>query len=232
MSQSDDVPTCYMCNAPATSEDHVPPKCIFPKPKDSDGVDYRKNLIKVPACDKHNNELSEDDELFSIVVSIHLRNNPTVQGAQLKKIKRAFDRNESLTQRIMGGEHKDAILPWGEEIKIVGLPEETSNGYYRCAEKIARGLYYHLYNRTWRGEVEVMPYHLTIKEVAPEDLEEISSAYAALFRARNTIIMRGRPPQGSNPDVFYFQVYEDQVGVALRMVFYESAEIVATFRYA
>ena len=52
---------CYYCGEPAMSEEHVPPKCLFPEQKDT-GKDYRKNLITVPSCDKHNAGKSCDDE--------------------------------------------------------------------------------------------------------------------------------------------------------------------------
>ena len=36
--------TCYMCDEIATSDEHVPPKCIFPEVKDL-GIDYRKGRV-------------------------------------------------------------------------------------------------------------------------------------------------------------------------------------------
>lgn len=47
--------TCYMCEKPATSVEHIPPKCLFPEQKDlPGGADLRKQLLTVPACDEHN----------------------------------------------------------------------------------------------------------------------------------------------------------------------------------
>jgi hypothetical protein len=46
---------CYMCEELATSVEHVPAKCFFPKGQ-------RQNLITVPSCPRHNNETSKDDE--------------------------------------------------------------------------------------------------------------------------------------------------------------------------
>lgn len=50
--------TCYMCDAEATTVEHVPPKCIFPESKDLSStdklLDFRKQLITVPSCDDHN----------------------------------------------------------------------------------------------------------------------------------------------------------------------------------
>lgn len=55
-------PSCYACNAPKTSMEHAPPKCFFPEEKDTIGTHlFRRDLIKVPSCDQHNTEKSNDD---------------------------------------------------------------------------------------------------------------------------------------------------------------------------
>src|SRR5207249_7535044 len=57
---------CYMCDRQATSHEHVPPKCIFPERKDTDGQDLRAQLITVPSCDIHNSKKSKDDESLMV----------------------------------------------------------------------------------------------------------------------------------------------------------------------
>ena len=47
--------TCYLCQAPATTFDHIPPKSLFPK-------DFQYKGVKVPACKSCNNATSKDDE--------------------------------------------------------------------------------------------------------------------------------------------------------------------------
>ena len=55
-------PTCYACDRPRTSMEHAPPQCFFPDDRDAKGnYLYRTNPIKVPSCDKHNTEKSNDD---------------------------------------------------------------------------------------------------------------------------------------------------------------------------
>ncbi len=53
---------CYLCPAPATTRDHVPPKCIFPDPLPA-------NLITVPCCYSCNNGFSKDDEFLRFLAS-------------------------------------------------------------------------------------------------------------------------------------------------------------------
>ena len=49
---------CVYCReSPATTRDHVPPRCLFPDPKPSD-------LISVPCCAQCNGGFSMDDEYF------------------------------------------------------------------------------------------------------------------------------------------------------------------------
>jgi hypothetical protein len=60
------ITTCYMCDQPATSKEHVPPRCLFPKGQ-------RDRLITVPSCDTHNREKSQDDEYLRDVLNMTLQ---------------------------------------------------------------------------------------------------------------------------------------------------------------
>jgi hypothetical protein len=56
-------PFCVYCGATENlTEDHVPPQCLFPKP--------RPRLIKVPACKACHAPTSKDDEYFRMGVCI------------------------------------------------------------------------------------------------------------------------------------------------------------------
>jgi hypothetical protein len=59
---------CYWCGKPAINMDHCPPKNLFPI---LDSV----NLIKVPSCKKHNNELSELEEKVEYILYQLVRTN-------------------------------------------------------------------------------------------------------------------------------------------------------------
>jgi len=48
---------CYFCGENAQSKEHVPARCFFPE-----NESYRKQLITVPSCEKHNEDTSVDDE--------------------------------------------------------------------------------------------------------------------------------------------------------------------------
>ena len=51
--------TCYRCAAPATTKEHTPPRCFFPK-----GRDLNLQLKTVPSCTVHNNDKSGDDQFL------------------------------------------------------------------------------------------------------------------------------------------------------------------------
>jgi len=93
---------CYMCDKVATGWEHVPPRCLFPEQKDlPEGVDLRKQLITVPACDEHNSAKSKDDEYLLNVLVINLPANEIAKNHFLTKIKRAVQRNPRLMNQIM-----------------------------------------------------------------------------------------------------------------------------------
>lgn len=79
-----DYSRCAYCGEPATSKDHVPPKCIFPSDRD--------NLITVPACDIHNAKRSNLDELLLQFLGLHAEQvdpfNETLWNRALVSLKR------------------------------------------------------------------------------------------------------------------------------------------------
>src|ERR1700733_5132329 len=60
---------CYLCGNPATTQDHIPPLGIFPKPRPT-------NLITVPACNDCNGNTTLHDEYFRVVVSATSNDSP------------------------------------------------------------------------------------------------------------------------------------------------------------
>ena len=67
---------CYMCDGRATTDEHVPPKCLFPEEKDlPKEVSLRVELIKVPSCELHNTAKSKDDEYLLYVLCMNIANN-------------------------------------------------------------------------------------------------------------------------------------------------------------
>lgn len=222
------VETCYMCDEPRYNRDHVPPQCIFPEQKDSDGVDYRKNLIRVPSCEKHNNQMSGDDQEFHVVIASHFLNNLRVQTIQQKKVVRTLRENKRLWRELVGkGFQKEGHTGVGEKIVMIKLERKNIDCYFRCADKIARGLFYHEHKYTWKHEVNICPLHL-------EALNHTVETFVAVKHAqqyRDKFLVRKPEKRGNNPDIFFYQELMDIVGYTsiIRLVFYEGAEIVLLF---
>src|SRR5207244_12042286 len=83
-------PACYMCESPATSREHVPPKNLFPEAKDTGGKDYRLNLITVPSCDLHNSAKNLDDEFLMFSLAGIVGNNSIGYRHRFGKVERAI----------------------------------------------------------------------------------------------------------------------------------------------
>jgi hypothetical protein len=76
-----------MCESPATSREHVPPRCLFP-----DDPTFRKDLIKVPSCDVHNLRKSKDDELLRHILASAPGNNEHCLAIIERGVIPAFER--------------------------------------------------------------------------------------------------------------------------------------------
>jgi hypothetical protein len=81
--------SCYICEDLATSREHVPPKCFYPKQKDlPTGFDFRKNLIKIPSCEQHNSAKSPDDEFLLFIITCQYRGSLYKQKHFESKVKK------------------------------------------------------------------------------------------------------------------------------------------------
>lgn len=111
-----------MCDQPAPTKDHIPPRCFFPEEKDiPKSKNYRHNLIKVPACNEHNLKTSKDDEYIWTVIAFHWQNHPEVQEYSVKKIRRAFERNKKFFYLFLVNKITIASLNIKEKIWLQSL---------------------------------------------------------------------------------------------------------------
>jgi len=144
---------CYICGAPATSKEHVPPQCLFPEKKDIGTEKFRNNLITVPSCDLHNTRKAKDDEFLMAALSGYVGNNFLGFVHTQTKVARAIERNE----RFMDVFLKDATPKWiknksGNPMPILrGTPDFQR--LTRCFENIAYGLYYHHFKKPFNGRI-------------------------------------------------------------------------------
>lgn len=153
MSQPKKVGRCAYCaeTRPLT-DDHIPPRNFFPKPRSS-------NLVTVPCCETCQVGWSKDDEYFraAILSSARVFDEPLSQGATDSLLR-------SLRRQEQRGFAKN-ILKSIQEIKIV-----TEAGIYvgrepafkldiqridRVTQRIIRGLFFHEKGHSVPVEYEV-----------------------------------------------------------------------------
>lgn len=135
--------TCYMCERPATSDEHVPPKCLFPEEKDlPKGVALRKDLIKVPSCDIHNTKRSKGDEYLLYVLSMNIANNAVAFRQFSTKILRAVDRRPGLMQSILSEQQEVVTVDRTGTAHNALMVKADMSRIYKCFNQMARALYY------------------------------------------------------------------------------------------
>jgi hypothetical protein len=199
-----------MCEQVAVSDEHVPPKCIFPKTKDlPDGISYRQDLLKVPSCDVHNSEKSKEDQYFlNVIVGSDLINEVGREHYR-NQIRRQNKRNPSILKRFAGQSIEiDSRLAFRVEI-------DRLDGF---VEHLARGLYFAHFGKTWHGELRWFPEFLS--RVTDAD----SEARLALIEA-NDQEFKDVPLFGAHLKVFAYQVLGTDAQCKMRLHFYECCKV-------
>lgn len=140
---------CVICGKNhATTKDHLPPQSMFPKPRPSD-------LITVPACAKCNNENSELDEVFKVLIGIQAGHGPEGERLFLNQTSRTLTHNLRLTKGIINAIREAEIVTF--EGLLVGtapvIPIDKS--YDIVIERIIRGLHWHHTGHILGDEVDI-----------------------------------------------------------------------------
>jgi hypothetical protein len=127
---------CIYCQErEATTVDHVPPKCLFPKP--------RSELITVPACESCNHQASLDDEYFRSAIVARWETDDLPAAQELRQIVfRSFERRPGWKE---GWFAKTRFVEFIDEF---GQPDNKMqyqmdyDRLARVAERIIRGLHF------------------------------------------------------------------------------------------
>ncbi|MEP7285473.1 MAG: hypothetical protein ABI947_06870 [Chloroflexota bacterium] len=237
--------TCYMCDKPGKkTKEHVPPECFFPEQKDiPKGLDFRKNLITVPACDEHNLHNSKDDEYLKTIIALHWRNNQAGYEYSMVKIMRSFKLKEKkgLWDLFFGqGTHHQFFNFQGEELVTMPLDIARFNSEM---DKIARGIYFYQFKQKAREKVIIFSRSLSAIMREPNS---IMNTLAQTNEASRLLCIL-EPKYGENPDIFYYQfvqstaqtpsirpsgimVLTQVMSTTMQLVFYDGFEVTARFR--
>lgn len=212
---------CYWCGKPATSREHVPPKCLFPESKDLRGLDkkdYRKNLITVPSCDEHNLRKSNDDEYLLVCLASRVGNNATAYLHTCTKVRRARDRNPFL----INIEDEDII-----ETKKVQFPVQWARvdmlRLFYSFEAIARALYYYDFGVRFKGECHIV----TRLCFNPDAMKSTLFNTRACELVETEMPYWGTEVKGGNPEIFtcQFSPEDDLKTRTLCLTFYEKTQV-------
>jgi hypothetical protein len=129
---------CAYCPAPATTDDHVPPKGLFAKPYPT--------LITVPSCDGHNSGNSNDDEYFRLALTVRQdieqqRDAHAAQQAALRALARPQARG-LLTSFLGNTRAVELRTPGGLYLGNGGLYTPDIRRVCAVAQRTALGLFY------------------------------------------------------------------------------------------
>lgn len=219
------VQTCYMCEVVATTEEHAPPRCIFPEKKDvPDQRDLRKNLITVPSCEQHNTQKSRDDEYLLFILAASITSSDVGLNQFLTKVRRAAERKPALAIQI-GSTAQPVFLhdiqkrEWVEGFALEVDGRRIDEALIKCA----RAIYYHEKGSMFAGVVRLItaftlnPSNVTLNENVAKAFEYADQYFG--IEEKN----------GENPEVFYYKIAENNGTAVLQMIFYEATKVLAYF---
>lgn len=221
---------CYCCLRPATTIEHVPPRCFFPEKKDlSEDQDFRKSLITVPSCVEHNTKKSGDDEYLHYVITMSLGANDKGHDHFITKILRAINRRPALINRLLS-RSKPAFIkdPGNQEVFETWAIEVEYDRVENVLILLARGLYYHHFKIKCDDEIDL--YAGFLVSSGHENSRHHNEALATMFHAANQIF-EPLERHGENPDIFFYQVADAQPHFhkILQVTFFGGVKIVFLF---
>jgi hypothetical protein len=181
-------PSCYMCEEPAVSREHVPPECIFP-PESA----LRKNLITVPSCHTHNADKSRDDLLLQCLLASAYNTSPHAYRLLDEIVLPRLERKRHLTAAFMPdlkdlGEHEARFTP-------------DLSRFESSIRAIVRGLYYHEARHPRKLLAAEMKVFWPL-------LRNDEGAFSPEFMALHDGAEKSLPPPagGANPEIFQYRI--------------------------
>ena len=205
----------------------MPPLCLFPEAKDTEGIDRRENLITVPSCDEHNLAKSKDDEFLMACVTPVIGNNGTAYLQTQTKLSRAVRHTE--------GRLLDAIMSEAKPSKLVAsdgsqfpvlIGRADMPRLCRVLEHVARGLYFHARGGRFIGTCHIMPDF--IQFAGDPDVELLKR----LIQPMDSQERVGWFGQGANPDIFHFEIgpTDQHDLIPMIMTFFRGAKVFVAFQ--
>ncbi|MGD6803838.1 hypothetical protein [Rossellomorea aquimaris] len=216
---------CYWCENEAVSMEHVPPRCLFPEDKDVKHIfnkTYREHLITVPSCDEHNLKKSNLDEYLMVTLAGKVGNNSLAYVQTITKIERSRKRNSKL----LDIENSEIIKIDEKEFPVLWVNVDTQKLDYSF-KSIARGLYYHENNNSFKGELT------TVSKLFnhPDDPNGTEFNIRASKMIEDERIHWNTEVKGVNKEVFTYQFspIDDFKTQTLALNFFEGIDVYIIF---
>jgi hypothetical protein len=207
-----------MCEAVASSREHVPPKCLFPETKDIGDLNLRKNLITVPSCDQHNSEKSKDDEYLLLGLTLNIINNGTALRHLQTKIRRTLVRNPMLMRHFRTKKQIIAVNREGTAFNTL-MVETDNRRFLTSLQRVALGLFHHKFGERLLGTCTVLPDFMLVAGAEGDHgfNEQTNIALGVIKPAFESIECAGE-----NPEVFAyaFMAPDNNGWIAARMRFF------------
>lgn len=147
------VKKCIYCGSSDNiTDDHVPPKNLFPKPRPS-------NLITVPSCKQCNSSFSKDDEYFrSMLVSCEPVHDDENAKKIFESVLRSLRRSEAkgFNKQIQESLSSiDIMSPGGIFLKKAPAIKFDAKRIKSTATRIAKGLFYVITGQSFSESYEI-----------------------------------------------------------------------------
>jgi hypothetical protein len=212
---------CYLCGIrPATTNDHIPPKNLFPTPRPN-------NLITVPACRQCNLSASKDDEYFrlNLCMSDKVGDNHNAKSNR-ETIFRSLHRPKAtkFTNSFLSNIHAVQLKSQaGLYLKRTLAFNVNITRIHRVVEKTVRGLFYHETEQGLHPDYGIIVHSDdSLKEYPKELLEELSHTIL--------IPLTQIPPKIVGDDVFQYRFHiakEDTFCSVWALTFYRQISFLA-----
>jgi hypothetical protein len=162
-------PLCAYCGEnPATTDDHVVPRCFFAEKHRNNTI---VNII-VPACDECNKKFSLDEEyvLSVIVPSLECGEHPEAKELleEDSPIMRGFKRGRGPLPRILSNSEPIFIMMHSLLLPTLKMKVDTAR-FNNVMDKIVKGLYFHIKKERFpdnlNNDIFIVPIDVAIKSL-------------------------------------------------------------------
>lgn len=213
-----------MCEKPATSDEHAPPRCIFPELKDvSDATNRRENLITVPSCDEHNSVKSKDDEYLLYILSLSITSNSVGHTQANSKVKRAIARKPNLLSKFNQNATQIPFTNFNNGNKSDAIATLIDGDRINSAlDKCARALYFHTTGQKFIGIAKVINGFLLSSQENSENKVEIFEQTKNIFNHYQYL--------GNNQDTFKYKIIDVNESAMLLLEFYDTSKAIVDLR--